>query len=178
MLVKVNQKELEDITKENLELKQFIKDNSRNHEIDLVSKDKTIEALKTDLQMLKIDLQKKSDDKERVEKCNGEIKNENRIFEKRLLKYLDQREPVTYQCSLCEFGSGYRDKITKHMVTKHMKDCKCPDLEDNVEDCAYCRKYFSSVKDFKKHQEETLFICGMCGKCMTQDSPSLNFVQQ
>ena len=84
-----------------------------------------------------------------------EIKNENRIFEKRLLEYLDQREPVTYHCSLCKFGSGYRDKITKHMVKKHMKDCKGPDLEDNVEDCAYCRKYFSSVEDFKKHQEET-----------------------
>ena len=55
---------------------------------------------------------------------------------------------------------------------------KGPDLEDIVEDCAYCRKYFSSVEDFRKHQEENSFICGMCRKCMTQDSPSWNFVQQ
>ena len=41
--------------------------------------------------MLKNDLRKKSDYKERVKKCNGEIRNEIRIFEKKLLKYLDQR---------------------------------------------------------------------------------------
>ena len=51
-----------------------------------------------------------------------------------------------------------------------MKDCKGPDPEDNVEDCAYCRKYLSNVEEFKKRQEETLFIWGMCGKCMTKDS--------
>ena len=104
--------------------------------------------------MLKNDLQKKRYLKKRVQKCNGEIKNENGIFEKRLFKYLDQKEPVTYQCSLCEFRSGYRDKITKHRVKKHMTDCKGPDPVFTV---------------------GTSYIFGMCGKCMTQDSPDLEF---
>ena len=59
-----------------------------------------------------------------------------------------------------------------------MKDCKGnpspdSDLEDIVEDFAYCRKYLCSVEEFKKHQEETIYICGMCVRCMTQDSQEL-----
>ena len=92
--------------------------------------------------------------------------------------------PKTYCCHWVEdwprmfplrIGSRYSDQISKNIVKEHMKECKDPDLDDNVEDCAYCRKYFSSVENFKKQQEETLFIWWMCGKCMTQDSPKLEF---
>ena len=66
MLVKVNQKELEELTKKTRTIKKFIHDNITSHEIDLVSMDKTIGPLKNDFQMLKNDLQKKRYFKESV----------------------------------------------------------------------------------------------------------------
>ena len=66
MLVKVNQKELEELTKKTRTLKKFIHDNITSHEIDLVSMDKTSDPLKNDFQMLKNDLQKKRYFKESV----------------------------------------------------------------------------------------------------------------
>ena len=59
-----------------------------------------------------------------------------------------------------------------------MKGCKGPDQKDNVEDSAYCKKYFSSVKDFKKHQEETFLFVECLENVRLKTARSLNFVKQ
>ena len=48
-----------------------------------------------------------------------------------------------------------------------------PDEENeiDIEDCDYCSKYFYTKEDLKRHQKDITTICGICGRCMTNESP-------
>ena len=97
----------------------------------------------------------------------------NDILKKKLVSVENQTNYYhTYQCSMCEFDSGHRDKVTDHMNKNHKKAYEAE--ETYGVDCM-CKKLFYDQEDLEKHEKEHSIKCGICGACMNLESPELRY---
>ena len=97
----------------------------------------------------------------------------NDIFKEKLLSVENQTNYYhTYQCSMCEFDSGHRDKVTDHMNKNHNKSYEAEGTYGV--DCM-CKKLIYDQEDLENHEKEHTIKCGICGACMNPESPELTY---
>ena len=177
-LVKVQLSELEELRAMNNILQERLNIDRESFNLTLISKDEETKDLNKRVESL-------TKEKETLERDNKIIFIKKNILKDRLINLEDQsplclsaRGHHVYQCAYCEFGSGYKDKITSHLMEKHKKvhNSSKPIIEEEIygEHCS-CRKIFYDEEDLEKHKQEANIKCSMCSKCMTEDSPDLRY---
>ena len=159
--------EIEELRSENNVLKQSLQTNREYINVTMVSKDAEIEGFKEDNEGLRVQLLHLNNLTIQNRDLIKERKNMNvinDILKEKLLSVENQTNYYhTYQCSMCEFYSGHRDKVTDHMNKNHKKAYEAE--ETYCVDCM-CKKLFYDQEDLEKHEKEHKIKCGICGACM------------
>jgi hypothetical protein len=140
--------ELEELRAMNNILKERLNIDRESFNLTLISKDEETKDLNKRVESF-------TKEKEILERDNKIILIKKNILKYRLIN-LEDPSPLclsarchhVYQCAYCEFGSGYKDKITSHLMEKYKKvhDSNKPIEEEIYGSTAVAGKYFMMKK--------------------------------